>query len=265
MLVALSSAAFAQSQRPLPAGSPEAFTAPSVRVSVVVHEDVHPDFLRGLARPDVTLWLQTRSNTLRASTLENVARFDEAFVQVRAPLSSTDSRTFAKVPKLGVWVEASQLAVVARLPGARRVAIDVAGPLDAALADRLSAAKPSIIRWAPDAEVDVLQWGLFRQLPGRKIVVLPPSALRVINCADRSATQPSIELDLASVLTMNSDVFPCGRAPRVIVRPSVDHWMLQSLVVRDPSVELVVVIGRDEKAASETKLLLDLVDRHDSR
>ena len=263
MLIA--GAGWAQVQRPLPPGSPEVFTAPSVRVSVVVHEDLDPDYLRRLARSDVTVWLLTRSNSLRASTLENLARFDEAFVQLRAPLTGDEVRVLSRLPKIGVWVEVRQLAVIARLPGPRRVALEVTGALDAELAERLSGAKPSVVRWSPGAEPDLLQWSLFRQLPGRKIIVLAPSALRAATCAERAPGLPSIELDLASALTVNSDVLPCGRAPRVVVRPGIDHTMLQSLVLRDPSVEIVVVIGRDEKAASETKLLLDLLDRHDSR
>jgi hypothetical protein len=265
-VLALSTAAYAQqAPRPLPAASPEEFTAPSVHVSVVVHEDLPPDFLRRLARPDVTLWLQTRSNTLRASTLENLARFDEVFVQLRAPLTSVDAQVFGKLPKAGLWLDTPQLPVLFRIPGARPVAIDVSGPLDLAVVNRLSAAKPTVVRWSPSTSINVLEWGLFRQLPGRKIVVMPVSLLRATNCSERSAGQPSVELDLATVLAMNSDVLPCGRAPRVIVRPGVDHWMLQSLVVRDPSAELVVIIGADEEVASATQALLDLLDRHDSR
>lgn len=258
-----SAGAFGQSQRPLPKGSPEEFTAPAVRVSVVVHEDLHPDRLRRLARRDVTLWLQTRTNTLRTSTMENVGRFDEAFVQLRAPLTPTDSQMLTKLPRAGVWVEVSALSILTRLPGPRRVAIDVSGPIDSALADRLTAAKPAIIRWAPGPNIDLLEWGLFRNLPGRKVVVLSATATKAVRCEER--TGPSIEVDVATVLTLNSDVFPCGNSARVIIRPTIDHWMLQSLVVRDPSVELVVVIGRDEEAAAATRSVLDLLDRRDSR
>ena len=255
-----------QLQRPLPAGSPEDFTAPAVRVSVVVHEDLDPDLLRALARRDVTLWLQTRSNSLRASTLENVARFDEAFVQLRSPMSREAAQSFARLPRAGAWLEVDQLAVVPRLPGARKVAVEFKGALDAELADRVTAAKPSMVRWSPDANapLDLMQWGLFRQLPGRKVVVMPVSALRPATCTDQLSMM-SPELDVATVLTMNSAVYPCGKSTRVVIRPSIDHWMVQSLTVRDPSVELVVLIGTGVNAARETRTILDLLDRHDSR
>ena len=255
-----------QVQRPLPVGAPEDFTAPAVRVSVVVHEDLDPDLLRPLARHDVTLWLQTRSNSLRASTIENAARFDEAFVQLRAPITREAAQLFARLPRVGAWLETAHLAVVPRLPGARKIAVEIRGALDAALADRVAAAKPSMVRWSPDANatLDLMQWGLFRQLPGRKVVVMPASSLRPATCTDQLAIT-SVELDVATVLTMNSAVYPCGKSPRVVIRPSIDHWLVQSLTVRDPSVELVVPIGTDVNAARETRTILDLLDRHDSR
>ena len=261
----MAAAAFAQSQRPLPAGSPEEFTAPSVRVALVAHEDLDPDRLRRLARRDVTLWLQTRSNTLRGSTLENIGRFDEAFVQLRAPLSYVDAQALAKLAHAGVWVDVAHLSLLRRVPGARRVAVEFTGSLTVERADELGRAKPALIRWSPGPSIDLMEWGLFRQLPGRKIVVMQVASLRAVACAERDANQPSVEIDLASVLTVNSDVYPCGRSSRVVVRPETDHWVLQSLVVREPSVELVVGIAADDTLATKTRALLDLLDRHDSR
>ncbi len=262
--LACAGTAWAQPQKPLPQGTPDDFTAPSVRVAVVASEDLNPDLLRKLARRDVTLWLETRSNALRQSTLENLGRFDEAFVRFRAPLGSADARVFERWPKVGLWLDVGQLAVLGRLPGARRVAVDVSGPLTKEVADRVAGARPSLVRWAPTGPIDVLEWGLFRQLPGRKVVRLPPESLRAVSCVERLASV-ALEIDVATLLTMNSDVFPCGSSTRVVIRPGVDAWLLQSLVVREPALELVLDVGADEKLAAAARGVLDTVDRRESR
>lgn len=254
----LASAALAQHQRPLPPGAPDPLVAASLRVHVVVHEDLDPDLIRNLARPGVTLWLQTRSNTLRESTIENVARFDEAFVELRAPLKAVDAQVLARAPRAGAWVRAKELeALSGRLPGARRVAVRVDGALDEALAERLTKARPSFISWRPgEGGVDLLHWGLFAQLPGRRVLVAPAGMLLPVKC-DARANEPALELHVATLLAMSSDVFPCGKGTRVIVPPTADRWLLQSLLVRDASLELVLELGADANAASKARVLLE--------
>ena len=147
---------------------------PVPRVHLRVHEDLEPDRLRELARPGVTLWLSTRSNTLRASTMENVGRFDAAWVQLRAPLAPFEARAFSKLPTTGVMLGLESLDVVGRLPGARRVALALKGPLDEATVAKVRAARPSELRWTPEGGVDLLSWGQFSQLPGRRVIVATP-------------------------------------------------------------------------------------------
>lgn len=95
-LLALSTAALAQDQRPVPAGSPDALIGRSVPVHVVASEELEPDVLRALARPGVTLWLTTRSNTLRESTLDTLNRFEASWVQLRLPLAHVDGAALAR-------------------------------------------------------------------------------------------------------------------------------------------------------------------------
>lgn len=262
MLALMSAAALAQDQRPLPRGSPEVFVATAPRVHLRAHEDLDPDRLRELARPGVTLWLSTRTNTLRASTVENVARFDTAWVQLRTPLKPVDSNVFSKLPAAGAWLEPDSLNLAGRL---RRVVVSVKGPLDEAMVTKVSAARPAEVRWAPEGDIDLLTWGQFRRLPGRRVIVGSAQSLLPVKCEARIAGDPSMELHVASLLALSSDVFPCGAGTRVVVQPEVETWLLQSLLVRDPSVELVIEVGADSKRALATRGLLDRLQLGPSR
>lgn len=254
-----STGALAQPQAPLPPSAPPGLVSPGLVVHVVAHEDLEPDALRALARPGVTLWLETRSNTLRESTLEHLGRFDEAWVRLRLPLGDVPARQLRRHPRLGAWlsVAAATGGSTGQLPGVRRVAVDVAGPLDEALAERLRAGRVSLTRWTPGAAIDVLSWSLFRALPGRRVLAPDPGGLLAVQCPVRTATEPSLELDVATLLALSSDVFPCSAGTRVVVRPDVDAWLVQSMVVRDPSLELVLRVGADGDEATRVAHFLD--------
>lgn len=232
---------------------------------VRVHEDLDPDRLRDLARPGVTLWLTTRTNTLKASTVENVERFDMAWVQVRAPLKPVDANVFKRSPRAGAWVDAQGLELASRLPGARRLAVELTGPIDDALLTRVSAARPAEVRWKDPPTIDLLAWGQFRALPGRRVIAGGPQLLLPVKCAERKNGDPSMELHVANLLALSSDVFPCGSGTRVVVQPEVETWLLQSLVVRDPSVELVIEVGADSARALAARGLMERLQLGASR
>lgn len=238
-------------------------TAP--RVHVRAHEDLDVDRLRDLARPGVTLWLSTRTNTLKASTLENVERFDSAFVQLRAPLKPVDAAIFKRIPRAGPWLEPDSLELATRLPGARRVAIEFSGPLDEALAAKISAEHPAEVRWKEPPAIDLLAWSQFRQLPGRRVIAASTQALLPVKCAERRREDPSLELHVANLLALSSDVFPCGVGTRVVVQAELDPWLLQSLLVRDPSVELVIEVGADSSKALAARALMEKLQLGASR
>ncbi|MFZ5444298.1 MAG: hypothetical protein ACOZQL_30150 [Myxococcota bacterium] len=269
----LAGLALAQDQRPLPRGAPPDFVPTAPRVHVRASEELDPDRLRELARPGVTLWLSTRSNTLRDSTLENVARFDVAWVRLRAPLRPVDARVFAKLPHAGAWVTVAtpcegrcpELELAALLPGARRLAVELSGALDERFVERLARARPAELGWTPPAELELLTWGLLRSLPGRRVIHASPQVLLPVRCAERRAGDPTLELHVASLLSLSSDVFPCGVGTRVIVEPNAEPWLLQSLLVRDPSVELVIDVGADPARALAARALLDRLQLGPSR
>ena len=78
-----------------------------------------------------------------------------------------------------------------------------------------------------------------------------------MKCTERRSGDPSIELHVASLLALSSDVYPCGTGTRVVVQPELETWLLQSLLVRDPSVELVIEVGADSARAIAARGLLD--------
>lgn len=240
--------------KPLPSRSPEVIAPPSLRVHVRAHEDLEPDTLRSFARPRVTLWLETRSNVLKTSTLENLKRFDGVFVRLRAPVTETQGRALETAPTAGVWVDASQLEGrgFARVLGPRPLAVQVKGPLDEALFDRLQKARPEWVEWLPATEADVMSFSLLKQLPGRKLV----SGLAAQACG-ATDDGPAARVHLATLLSLSSGTFPCGRSPIVVVALDTDRWLIQSTVVKDPTAELEVFVGNDEALARKTGQLLD--------
>ncbi|MFT3708161.1 MAG: hypothetical protein QM817_10955 [Archangium sp.] len=264
-IAAAASSALAQDQRPLPRGAPDVFVAAAPRLHVRVHEDLDPDRLRDLTRPGVTVWLSTRTNTLKASTLENLERFDTAWVQLRAPLKPVDALSFKKIPRAGAWVDAQNLELATRLPGARRLAVELSGAIDEGLFTRVAAERPAEVRWKDPVAIDLLAWGQFRALPGRRVIAGGTQTLLPVKCAERKSGDPSLELHVANLLALSSDVFPCGVGTRVVVQPEVETWLLQSLVVRDPSVELVIDIGADSNKALAARGLMDRLQLGASR
>ena len=65
------------------ASGPTEWALPGFRVAVMASDEIDADRLRALARPEVVLWLRTRSNGLRRSTTETLQLAESAFVQVR--------------------------------------------------------------------------------------------------------------------------------------------------------------------------------------
>jgi hypothetical protein len=70
---------------------------------------------------------------------------------------------------------------------------------------------------------------------------------------------------VANLLALSSDVFPCGAGMRVVVQGEAETWLLQSLLVRDPSVELVLEVGADSARALAARGLLERLQLGASR
>ncbi len=230
------------------------FLATSVRVHLHASEELDPDYLRAFARKNVVLWLSTRTNTLRASTLESIAKFDDAWIFLRAPVRDSDARQLSKVPRAGLWLDFNDLDGARRVLGPRRLAINLIGPLDEATFDKLQSLRPAETSWAAPVLVDLLSWSLFRQLPGRKILLRNPGEPLPADCPENPGTG---EPTLQSRSGLNPGGFPCGRGPRIEVPWDIDRTVLKGLLVREPSTELVVRLGDDPRMVSKVRRLLD--------
>jgi hypothetical protein len=159
---------------------PSGLTLPGYRLHLVVDESVDADALRALAGGGTVLWLRTRSNMLRDSTVEAVALFPEAYVLLRPPLLEAHADQLRRAPRAGAWLGAESLGKGAgwhhRL-GPRPVAVDVRGPLDAEVARRVAALRPARVTWLPgEADATLAGWGELAQLPGAKLLVLAGAA-----------------------------------------------------------------------------------------
>ncbi len=243
---------------PVAEGVPPIFLAASVRVHLHASEELDPDHLRALARNNVVLWLSTRTNTLRASTLETINKFSEAWIALRAPVRESDALQLNKVPRAGLWIDVQDLDGARRVLGPRRLTINLQGALDAALFEKLQKLRPAQTIWRAPPEVDLLSWGLFRQLPGRKVLSRTTSRWWPVECPeDPGDSEPTVQTQVEAVRNNPRKVFPCGKGPRIEIPLDVERSVLQFLLVREPSTELVIDIGDDPRLVSKARRLLD--------
>ena len=230
------------------AAGPDAWSLPGVRVHVGASEDLEPDRLRALARPEVVLWMTTRSNGLRRSTAETLLLAGSAFVRVHPPLGAPALAPF--VGRVGPWVEERDLDV-ARVrrwsPG--RLAVDVEGPFTDAVAARLRVLRPVAVRWARGAWPERDEWMRIRELPGVELSGLggvPPDCTAV-----PARTRVRVRLPLASLTAEGV----CGLPLRVEVPPTADA--VHAMLVAHPEAELAVEVGEDSARADLAARLLD--------
>ncbi len=258
VLLALAAAALGAEPRPLPAGSPPEVIIAATRVHVFADEALESDYLRLLARPGLVLWLSTRSNTLKASTLDTLALFQESWVELRSPINPAALSQLNRLPRTGIMLGPSSVKD-ARVLGPRRVAVRWNQPLDDVSAQLLARARPAWVFWTPPAEVDALSWGLFKKLPGRKLFA-PPAGSPHVPCVETDLPNEPALLEHATTLMSGQGAsFPCGRGPWVELSPSAEPWVVQSVLVSTPSAELRVVIGADQKASVALRKLLDVL------
>ncbi|MBX7097762.1 MAG: hypothetical protein K1X89_08625 [Myxococcaceae bacterium] len=227
-----------------------------LRLHVVAAEALDSDHLRLLARPGVTLWLTTDGNTLKESVIDTLQRFERAWVQLRAPLKPADLQQLSRVPRAGLWFDFAPGRVGPALATSRPVALNFRGPLDGADAAQLSRWRPTWLSWAPPPQVDLLQWGAFRQLPGRRFVVSAPTEPWPAACTTQQPGQ-ALELVLPVPAGDALAAFPCAAGSVLEVPPEVEPRVVTALLAKDPSLELRVRLGADPARSVRTRKLLE--------
>lgn len=249
------------------APGPAELALPGYRLHLVVDESVDADTLRALAGRGTVLWLRTRSNMLRESTVEALARFPEAYVQLRPPLLDVHVRQLHRAPRAGAWLDAATLGAgpwYQRL-GPRRVAVDVRGPLDADLSRRVASLRPARVTWRPqEAEATLAAWGELAQLPGAKLLVLAGPARAEGTCRDEAL--PAIWRTARAAVALRVDAGapvdgpPCGPGRRVRVTGLPDDAALVALFSRAPAAELELEAGSDPVALAHARAWVERLE-----
>jgi hypothetical protein len=233
----------------LAAAAPEPLALPGFRLHLEVSEDVDPDLLGALANPGVVLWLNTRSNVLRRSTAERLARFDAVFVQVRPPFASGVRQQFTGRVHPRVDEDGLDVAAYRRWAPAG-TAVDVAGELTEERLRRVLAPRPLAVRWRPEAAPTAEEWARAARLPGLEVHPsgpLPPCE-RPLKRAERMRLRvPAGDVDGAAP--------GCGFALRLEVLPSLSEAELGALLVAHPGAELWVRVASDADAAAAGALV----------
>ncbi|MGA9523625.1 MAG: hypothetical protein WBV82_19340 [Myxococcaceae bacterium] len=233
----------------------------SLRVHVTASEDLDPDALRALSRPGVVLWLRTRSNALRTSTVERLARFGEAYVELRSPVSQRQVEQLRRVPAAGIWGRGRSLRTedLTRV-GMRRVAWSTSGALDE-LESTWRAFHPVRVRWGAPQQVVLAAWARLGQLPGAVTVSLPPG--EVPSCEERAEGVPggrSVRFVARSPDEARS-LARCGFGVVLVVEPSASAPSLLELFREIPFLELEVDVGADVQKARVLRALIEGLGR----
>jgi hypothetical protein len=223
---------------------------PGVRMAVEVSEELEPDRLRALARPEVVLWVRTRSNGLRRSTAESLATAGAAFVQVRPPLGAPALAPFEG--RVGPWVEEAGLDVQrARRWSPGRLAVDVAGPFTEELAARLRVLRPMVVRWSRGGWPEPAEWARARAFAGVELSDLGGAP---VDCA---AVRPGTRVRVRVALSALTAEGVCGLPLRIEVPAEVEPSAVHAALLGHPEADLSVTVGADAGQAQAARRLLE--------
>ena len=231
---------------------PGDWVLPGFRMHVVASEELDPDRLRALARPEVVLWLRTRSNGLRRSTAETVRLAGSAFVEVRPPLGAPALAPF--VGRVGPLLALEGLDVArARRWSPGRMAVDVEGPLTEGVAARLRVLRPVAVRWSRGGWPAREEWVRARTFPGVELAGVPGAAVDCTVVPPR--TRVRVRMPLAS---RGEEV--CGLPVRVEVPADADRGEVQEALLARADSDLLVEVGEDVARADLVRRLLDSLE-----
>lgn len=221
---------------------PADVAVPTLNVHVFASEELGPDALRKLARPSVTLWLDTKTNMLRESTMDVLRAGGASYVRVRPPLVEAHQRRFATL-RSGVWVDAAELSALSlHWVGTRPVAVEVNGTGDWAAVSRV---RPSFVFWAKPG-CDEGAWSAAKALKGRVVTVeaTPCAFAGPPVIASYRGAAPSTE-----------------KNPFIWIRPDAAPAQVRDLYVRNAATQLLVSVGERSGDVRKLAALLDAFER----
>lgn len=224
-------------------------------VNVWADEDLEVDTLRTLAtRPGVTLWLSTRTNSLRESTLDTLAKAKHAYVAVKPPFTAALRAQLARVSHVGLWVELNAASVegIGSVLGNRPLAVTLRGELARAQVELLSRTRPRVVHWWPTQPPDVLALAQARQLPGRVWLRWPEQAPEPSGCP------PNLGVTLALRLKVGAQPdLTCARQAIFEVATFFPAGELVALARLAPTAEVSFEVGADADRARGVSRLLE--------
>jgi hypothetical protein len=251
--------------REVGSGVPPFVAVPGFKVHLFLDEELEPDAVRLLARPSCTAWVRTRTNMVRESVVERLARFGAAYVQLRAPFLEAHGAQLQRWPGLGAWLSPGDLRArgIRGLSG-RPWAVSLFGELRAEDLEAVAAAKVAEVRWTPGPRDLTLEaWARFAQAPGHRVVAWPAGA--PVACEAwaraRAAAPPAIRVGGAMpVDALAGAVAACPLVTRVEVPPTVEDATLVRLFAASPRLELEVDVGASGAMARSAARLLDRLE-----
>ena len=229
---------------------PAGLALPGLQVHVVASEAMDPDRLRALARPEVVLWLRTRTNGLRRSTAETLQLAGSAFVEVRPPLGAPALAPF--VGRIAPWIALRDIDV-ARVrrwsPG--RLAVEVDGPFTEELVARLRVLRPVAVRWSRGGWPEHEEWVRARAFTGVELLGVGTAP---VDCGAVAArTRVRLRVALGSVTPDGH----CGLPLRLEVPAVAEAAQVHALLLGHPEADLVVEVGAETAQADAARRWID--------
>jgi len=243
---------------------PDFVAVAGVRAHLFLDEALEPDAVRLLARPSRTAWVRTRSNMVRESLVERLARFGTAYVQLRAPFLEAHGAQLQHAPRVGAWLAPGDLrARGSRALAGRPWAVSLFGRLRPEDLAEVAAARVAELRWTPGpGDLTLEAWARFAQAPGRRVAVWPggaPGACQPWGRA-RAAAPPSIRVGPLPAQALAAAVGACGLVTRAEVPATAEEPALARLLAASPGLELEIEVGASTPLARAAARLLDRLE-----
>lgn len=225
-------------------------------IHVFASEALAPELLRALARPEVVLWLDTRTNSVAPAIEEVLRGAGRVYVRARLPLRPGASLAIPGAPRAGRWCAAKECeAISARLGPTPLAARLTAAELPALVGAHAHVRELRVEGGSPDAGT----LGELAQLGGTATwaAPLPVDALCETPALGRKVT---FEVPAPSDDAGWRAVGGCSQALRLEVGPGSDVPRLERALLASPGLQLSVTVGADEGRARWARAMLEQLE-----